>query len=154
MSTTFKSFLLAAATAVSVGAVAAPATARTTTASAGTTIVASDRACFSEYWGNIFNNGSTGCAGPRAWLVPAVVDHAGWTNFSVGGIAFNLSSDVSCRAIGTSWDGYVWDLYAAKSLTSVNVFQQINVTSYHTANGSSYLACDITPNGRITTVTY
>lgn len=153
MKTMIKSLLLAGF-ALSVGAVAAPASARTTTANAGSAWIPSHAGCFSELYGSIYNNGSAGCAGHRTWLVASHVDHAGWTNFSVGGFAQSLSSDVSCRAIGASWDGYVWDLYAAKSLTSVNVHQQINVTSWHPGNGSSYLACDLAPNGKITTVTY
>lgn len=154
MSTIFKSLFIAGIATLAAGAVALPAAARTTTANAGRAWQPSENGCFSELYGGIFNNGSAGCSGPRAWLVPSAVDHAGWTYFSVGGIATNLSSDVSCRAIGASWDGAVWDLYPAKSLTSVNVFQTISVTSYHSANGASYLACNLAPNGRITTVTY
>lgn len=154
MKTTSKNVLLACAVALAAGAFAMPASARTTPAILGRAWLTSENACFSEYYGSIYNNGSAGCSGARTYLMPGVVDNAGWINMTVGGYATGLSSDVSCRAIGLAWDGAIWDLYPAHSLTSTNVFQQITVTTWYPGNGSSYVACSLAPNGRVTTLTY
>jgi hypothetical protein len=149
-----KNVLLACATALTAGAFAIPASARTTPAILGRALLPSENGCFSEYYGRIYNNGSSGCSGARTYLMPGIEDGAGWVNMTVGGYASGLSSDVSCRAIGISWDGLIWDLYPAKSLTSTNVWQQITVTTWFPGNGSPYMACSLAPNGQVSTMTY
>lgn len=136
---------------IAVGAVTETASARTTPAMAGRPWLASEATCFSDFYGQISN--ST-CPGYKQWQVPAVVDHVYWTNFTVGGIATQFSSDVKCRAIGVGQNGAFWDLNPDVSLTSVNVPQTITVSSYHTAYGAPYLVCNLQNGGRITTVTY
>jgi hypothetical protein len=153
MNRILKSVLVVSAVA-SLGALAAPASARSSDAFMGRSQNPADYGCFSESFGSLTNN----CTATKLLLIPLVMDPGpfnNWLNATVNAYGATPSNNVGCGAYGIDKTTLsVWSP-GLVYLSSFGSPQDIVPSgAYYPADGTAYVACYVSPGGRVNTVRY
>lgn len=153
MHRTHKLISFAAAAALIVGGLAAPALARRHNAFSGIAQQPSQATCFANGWGSIVNT----CTATRTFCIPLVYDWSAFGNFAnvtVTALA-PAGALMSCQTTTTTQQGVGWSWSGNVNAPMNGSWQNIVVNGGGIPDGgAAYTCCDIPPNGQISVVNY
>lgn len=143
----------AAAAALIVGGLAAPALARRQNAFSGIAQQPSQATCFSNGWGSITNN----CSATRTFCVPLVYDWSltgNFANVTVTALA-PAGALMSCQTTTTTKQGVGWSWSGNVNAPMNGSWQDIVVNGGGIPDGgAAYTCCDIPSGGSISVINY